>query len=314
MNKIFALSLVAAAILTGCSTLAPNAMLDQARADYRVAQDTPQTRDLAGGELKQAGDALNQANDAWTRGDKPEQVSHLAYLARQRVAIAQESGQKKGAELSIANAEGTRDKVRLAARTEEADKAHQTAAVATRQAQAATRDAEAATRDAEASSRAAESARRMSVAALQQTSDVQDRNRLLEAQLQAMNAKKTDRGYVITIGDLFFDTDKAEFKSGGQRSVANLVAYLKEVPGRKVLIEGYTDSTGSAAHNQDLSSRRAGAVRAALVEQGVAWDRAEIHGFGEAYPVAGNDSAGGRQLNRRVEILLSDDNGKIISR
>lgn len=293
MKRILALSLIAMAGLTACNTTTPNAMLDQARTDYRVAQDTPQTRDLAGGELKQAGDALNVANQAWARGEQPEQVSHLAYLARQQVLIAQEIGKKKNAEMSVANAEGVRDKVRLAARTDEADKAHQTAAVANRD---------------------AENARRVSVAAMQQTSDIQDRNRQLEAQLQGMNARKTDRGYVITISDLFFDTDKADFKSSGQRSVANLVAYLKEVPTRTVLIEGYTDSTGSTAHNQDLSSRRAEAVRAALVAQGIAWDRAQVRGFGESYPVANNDTAGGRQQNRRVEILLSNDQGKVMPR
>ena len=291
MKNIFALSLVAAAVLAGCSTLAPNnALLDQARSDYLVAQDTPRTRDLAGGELKQAGDALAKANEAQARGDKPDEVSHLAYLAKQRVAIAQETGQKKASEQTVANADATRDKVRLAARTLEADKAHQAADVAALD---------------------AEYARNLAVVSRQQASEAQARNAQLEAQLLAMNAKKTDRGYVITIGDVLFDTDKSQLKSGGLQNVANLAAYLKEVPGRRVLIEGFTDSTGSAGHNQELSGKRADAVRAALVAQGIAGDRAEIRGFGEAYPVAGNDTAGGRQLNRRVEILLSDDSGKI---
>ena len=291
MKNIFALSLVAAAVLAGCSTLAPNnALLDQARSDYLVAQDTPRTRDLAGGELKQAGDALAKANEAQARGDKPDEVSHLAYLAKQRVAIAQETGQKKASEQTVANADATRDKVRLAARTREADKAHQAADVAALD---------------------AEYARNLAVVSRQQASEAQARNAQLEAQLLAMNAKKTDRGYVITIGDVLFDTDKSQLKSGGLQNVANLAAYLKEVPGRRVLIEGFTDSTGSAGHNQELSGKRADAVRAALVAQGIAGDRAEIRGFGEAYPVAGNDTAGGRQLNRRVEILLSDDSGKI---
>ena len=294
MNRIFALTLVAAAVMAGCSTLSPNnAMLDQARSDYLVAQDTSRTRELAGGELKQAGDALAKANEAQARGDKAEDVSHLAYLAKQRTAIAQETGNKKGAERDVANADAVRDKIRLAARTDEADKAHRTA---------------------EAAALEADSAKRASAQSQQQASDAQARNRLLEAQLQAMNAKKTDRGYVITIGDVFFDTDKSQLKAGGLHSVESLATYLKAAPERKVLIEGFTDSTGAAGHNQELSSRRADAVRTALMDMGISRDRADIHGFGEAYPVAGNETAGGRQLNRRVEVLLSDENGKIIPR
>jgi outer membrane protein OmpA-like peptidoglycan-associated protein len=80
------------------------------------------------------------------------------------------------------------------------------------------------------------------------------------------------------------------------------------------LIEGYTDSTGTAPHNQDLSERRAGAVRNALQDMGVAGARVAARGYGQTNPVAANDTAQNRQLNRRVEILLSDDGGKISQR
>ena len=88
-HRIFALTLIALATLAGCSSQpAKNALLDQARSDYQTAQNTPQARDFAGGEMKQADDALKLANAASERGDKPADVDHLAYLAKQRIAIA----------------------------------------------------------------------------------------------------------------------------------------------------------------------------------------------------------------------------------
>ena len=89
---------------------------------------------------------------------------------------------------------------------------------------------------------------------------------------------------------------------------------LQQNPQRTVLIEGFTDSTGSAEHNQDLSERRASAVRSALQLAGVNRDRIAIRGYGMSYPVAANDTAANRQLNRRVEIVLSDATGKIAPR
>jgi len=80
------------------------------------------------------------------------------------------------------------------------------------------------------------------------------------------------------------------------------------------LVEGYTDSTGSDSLNQELSDRRANTVRTALLDMGSSSDRVTARGYGEAYPVASNDTAASRQLNRRVEIILSDDKGNIAPR
>ncbi|PXW94423.1 outer membrane protein OmpA-like peptidoglycan-associated protein [Sphaerotilus hippei] len=271
---------VAMGTLAACSS-APtaNTQLDQARSDYRAAQDNPQARELASVELRQAADALNQADAAWTRRDLPAEVDHWAYLARQRIAIAQETGQQKAAEQAVANANQVRDQLRLAARTSEVDVARRSADVAQ-----------------------------------QQASSVQVRNSQLEAQLKALNAKPTDRGMVITIDDVLFDTGGDRLKSGGLRGMDRLVAFLKAYPQRKAMVEGFTDSVGSDAHNQALSDRRAEAVRTALVGMGIGSERLTSQGYGEAHPVAGNDSAGGRQMNRRVEIVLSDDSGTIAPR
>lgn len=136
----------------------------------------------------------------------------------------------------------------------------------------------------------------------------------MEAQLADLAAKKTDRGMVITLGDVLFGTDMARLTPDGMRTVQKLADILQQNPQRTVLIEGFTDSTGSTAHNQELSERRTTAVRNALQELSVSGDRIAMRGYGEAYPVASNDTAQSRQLNRRVEIVLSEAGGKIAPR
>ena len=123
-----------------------------------------------------------------------------------------------------------------------------------------------------------------------------------------MQAKQTERGTLVTFGDVLFDYDRAELKPGGMRSVQKLADFLNDNPERKVIVEGYTDSTGSAEYNQRLSERRADAVRMALVKMGVDPQRIVSQGYGKEYPVASNSDSAGRAMNRRVEVTISDDN------
>lgn len=123
---------------------------------------------------------------------------------------------------------------------------------------------------------------------------------------EQLNAKQTDRGMTISLGDVLFDTNKSQLKPGGMRTIQKLAQFLQENPQRSVSIEGFTDSKGSEEHNQELSERRAESVKSALVDQGISADRIVSHGYGEAYPVADNKTSAGRQLNRRVEVVVSD--------
>jgi outer membrane protein OmpA-like peptidoglycan-associated protein len=313
--RITTLTVLAAAVLAACSSIpADNAMLEQARSDYRSAQANSQTQALAPAELKQAGDALARADAAFARRDDTAQVNQLAYLARQRVALAQEAAGRKGSEAAVAEASAERDRLRLAARTREADAATQSAAVANRDAASSQRQSEAAQREAAAAQQRAAASQQQANASQQQAGDAEARTRMLEAQLRELNAKKTDRGMVITIGDVLFDTGQAQLKSGGMQNIQRLSGFLKEYPQRKALIEGYTDSTGSDNTNMALSGRRADAVMSALLGMGVSRGQLAAQGYGETHPVAGNDSSGGRQMNRRVEIVLSDENGALSAR
>jgi outer membrane protein OmpA-like peptidoglycan-associated protein len=289
-TRLFPLSLIALAVLAACST-APTQQLLEARSSYAAAQNDPQVVEFAGSELIQAGAQLKQAELSASNGESKAQVDQLAYITKQRVTIARETARQKSAELTTAGAAAEREKIRLAARTAEAD--------------AAQRAAAASKLDAEASQRQSESSQR-------QAQDAEARSRQLEIQLKELDAKKTERGMVITLGDVLFDTNKSELKSGGMRNVQKLAGVLKEYPQRNVLVEGFTDSTGNSDYNQGLSERRAGAVRTALQDTGVAGDRISNRGYGQTFPVASNATAEGRQLNRRVEIIVSDD-GKAIA-
>jgi len=129
-----------------------------------------------------------------------------------------------------------------------------------------------------------------------------------------LQAKQTERGTLITFGDVLFDLNKAELKAAGKRDVGKLADFLKDNPERKVMVEGYTDSTGSESYNQQLSERRAEAVRRALVSSGVEIDRIQTVGYGEAFPVASNDSPASRAMNRRVEVTISNDSKRVAPR
>ncbi|HEU0201299.1 MAG TPA: OmpA family protein [Burkholderiaceae bacterium] len=133
-------------------------------------------------------------------------------------------------------------------------------------------------------------------------------------EMQALAAKPTPHGMVVTLSDVLFDTGSANLKPGAKRKLDQLAEFMKQHSERKLRIEGFTDSTGSVDTNQVLSERRAAAVRTALIERGVAPERVETVGYGPAFPVASNADAAGRQQNRRVEIVISDEQGNLARR
>jgi outer membrane protein OmpA-like peptidoglycan-associated protein len=134
-----------------------------------------------------------------------------------------------------------------------------------------------------------------------------------ERELRDLRARQTQRGLEVTLGDVLFETDKATLKPGAALTLDKLVDVLRQDPSEKVVIEGHTDSRGSAEYNRQLSDERANAVRDYLVAHGIAADRIAANGYGEAYPVASNDTAAGRQQNRRVEVVIMNRGGSATS-
>ncbi len=301
-NMMLKSTILASAILLGACASTPTStpMLDQARGDFVAANNNPQVSSYAPLEFKQASDALEQANTAAAHRDSLEQIDKLAYIAKQKIATAREVAKQKAAEAQVADSGRVRDQVRLEARTAEADRAKSDAAVAQAQAnvaQSQAADAQRAAADAEA-----------------RTREAQARAAALESMMADLQAKKTERGMIITIGDVLFATGQATLTQAGMGNLRKLADVLAQNPERTVLVEGFTDSVGSATSNLDLSERRAAAVRNALTSMGVANARIATKGYGEAFPVAANDTAGNKQLNRRVEIVLSNSNAPIPAR
>jgi outer membrane protein OmpA-like peptidoglycan-associated protein len=278
-NLFLPVSFVVLALLAACATPERNPRLEEARSSYRNVESDPKVVNLAPLELKEAGEALAKANDAWTRKNDPATVDHLAQVAQRRVAIAQETAKGKAAESAVSQADAESARIRLAARTEEAEKT-----------------------------------RRIAEASQQQAREAEMRAKQLESQLNELNARQTDRGIVVTLGDVLFDTNQANLKPGGVRAVQKVADILKQNSQRTIFVEGFTDSRGSDSYNQNLSERRANAVRDALVGMGISSERITTRGLGKSFPVASNDNEAGRQLNRRVEIIFSDESGNIRSR
>jgi outer membrane protein OmpA-like peptidoglycan-associated protein len=297
----FLLLATAAATLAACAGLPDrNVALDDARTKYHAVQAQPQVRRYATEELAAASTALQRTEKAHADRDSETEVTHLAYLTTQRVAIAQETASARAAQDVTAGAAAERDRMRLTLRTQEAD---------------------ATQRQLTASERAG--ARKSAELAQAGQSAAEDQARLarrdarvdtLEQQLVELNAQRTDRGIVVTLGDLLFDSGRSQLQADSTRSIGKLADFMKRNPQRRAAVDGYTDSVGSATSNQLLSDRRAQAVMDALVELGVGAERLSARGYGEGQPVAGNESAAGRQMNRRVEVVFAPEAGDILTR
>lgn len=324
-------TLVAGAIATllGCASApATNPQLERARAAYDQAARNALIVRAAPVELQRAQQALQRAESALKAGENMADVEHYAYLASQRTEVAVQAGRIAQADADVAKSQAQRDRILIDARGKEAEaqrlaaeRAKMSADQSRSAAEKAKADADKARMEAEKAQADATTARTLAdqrlaaaEAARQQAEAAKARAGSLEAEMAAMKAKQTDRGMVLTLGDVLFDSGKATLKAGAMRTVDQLATFLAKNPARKVLIEGHTDSQGGDEFNRALSQRRAEAVRNALTGRGVPADRVAVDGLGEAFPVANNDTAAGRQQNRRVEVVFSDDAGQVKAR
>lgn len=278
-------AIVSAILLAACASTPKRVeQLDQAHADVETLAADPLAQQAASQELSNARKSLEGADVAMKKGDR-EQVLHYSYLASQQAHTGQERISEARSKEDVAKGEADRNRVLLDSRTREAETAKATAEQQTQVAQAQAQQAQAARQEAEAAQR----------------------------QLADLQAKQTDRGMVLTLGDVLFDTAAATLKPGAAAQMDRIAAFLKSNDGTKVIVEGHTDSRGSDEYNQQLSERRAQAVADALSFRGVNRNRVEAVGRGKALPVASNDSAAGQQQNRRVELIFSDASGQFAS-
>lgn len=277
-------SLLAAAALSACATQPQrNDQLEEARLAVQSLEQDPDAQLAAASQLRDARNDLQHANQAFDAREASEQVTYLAYLADREAKAGKERTSTFRANQELAKGKEERNRILLEARNNEVQQARQAAAAQALQTQAARQQAE------------------------QVQAELQKERQAL-ANLQT---RQTARGLELTLAsDLLFDTGSATLKSGATLQLNRLAAFMRENPKARIIVEGYTDSTGTPAFNQQLSQGRSQAVASALEAQGISSDRIQSVGRGEDYPVASNATQSGRQQNRRVDIILSDMSGR----
>lgn len=293
-SKLFSPRLIAMAaaalIVTACSApMTKPEGADNARTKLTQLQSDAQLASRAPVEIKDAEQAVRAAEEPREDGDL---ARHLVLIADRKVDTATAMAQSRLLEDQRKTLSEQRETARLDSRTREADRARGDAT-------SARKDASIARADANAARSQTDIARMETEAARQQADE-------LQKQITELNAKATERGLVVTLGDVLFSTGKAELRGGTPSNLAKLAGFLNKYPDRSVIIEGHTDSVGAEDYNLNLSERRAASVKSYLVGQGVASARVTSTGLGEGSPVAGNESATGRQQNRRVEVIIAN--------
>jgi outer membrane protein OmpA-like peptidoglycan-associated protein len=262
---------LAAAGLALVACAGPNQTVERAELATRDVRNDGDIQRYAPVAIDRTEEALRRLQVAQTNVESQAELEHLAYLVEQRARIARLRADTVGNREAIDRLGLRRQQVLIDAESLETRAAEQEAASALRDAQVASARADA-----------------------------------LQQELEDLEARQTDRGLLVTIGDVLFDVDGAQLKPGGLEQVSRIAETLRGNPGRSVVIEGHTDSTGPEGYNLKLSEERADAVRAALIAEGVSPEKISARGYGEAYPVATNDEQSGRQQNRRVELIIQE--------
>ena len=327
--RIASAALLAALLATACASRpVVNDELVEARQELNDLKNDPRYANLAPLAVEDAEVALDRATRAVN--DREDNSAHLVYLAQRRVDIAEARARTEYAERQAEALEDERHELMLTAREAEADRARSQAELAREEAEAeaaaaraerlraeealmaeqrARREAEAAAAEAEAarevarlSAAEAEAARREAEAA----AAAAERLRVELDALAAIKAEQTERGLVVTLGDVLFDFDRSDLKPAARENLAKLVDFLREYDDRGVEIEGHTDSVGTEQYNIGLSQRRAASVERYLLDNGIERSRIQTRGLGEEFPVASNETDSGRAQNRRVEIIIEN--------
>jgi outer membrane protein OmpA-like peptidoglycan-associated protein len=277
---------LAAILISACASSTPQELLN-ARTAYDRASAGPAAQ-LAPADLHTAKETLGAAEQSFAdHGDSPE-TRDIAYAAERRAELADVHARTAAAVQARTNAVAQLD----ALKDQQVRLTSAQLSVATQQLQAEGQQLQTETeRRQRAERRAAQTAA--------------DLARI------ASSVKQDERGLVITLsGGVLFESAKSDLMGTAQAKLSEVAdALTKQDPDSRILIQGYTDSQGSLSFNQDLSQRRAEAVRSYLVSHGIAADRITAQGFGPSNPVASNASPEGRADNRRVEIIVQNHRG-----
>jgi outer membrane protein OmpA-like peptidoglycan-associated protein len=327
MQRLISTSAIAIVVLLGgCATPPPPpGVLDNLRADLAALEENTELAELA---PQAVADARSAVRGAAAEDLSEESRAQRLWLARKQLEIARAEAFAERARREVERVEQHRTQLMLRASRLEARQARQAAesalmnAIATqeemeRARQQASRseeerdaaakrereareEAEQARRVAEAQSAEVELARREAELASAQAQSLQRR-------LEYMEYRQTDRGVVVTLGDVLFEVGETDLLPSAAQHLDDVIELLESETGREIRIEGHTDSTGPAELNLRLSQQRAEAVRDALIERGIESSRLKAVGMGEEFPIATNETAEGRAGNRRVDVIVLGD-------
>ena len=276
-----------ALLVTACaSTKIDSPLVTESEQHFSKVADSEMVKSNAPVAYDDAEKALDKLKKRAKADAEETELKHLAYVSQRESSIAQQQAELSLAEKKISEAEVNRKDMIIALKSQEAEEARRLASQYANQAIDARRQ-------------------------LQLTKEEKAR---MESLLAEFKAKETERGLVLTLDNILFDLNKATLKPGSERSVEKLADFLREYPERNLLIEGFTDSTGEASYNKELSNERAETIKVALQSLGIDSDRIGVKCYGEHFPVATNETKAGRQLNRRVEIIIAKKGDEVISR
>jgi outer membrane protein OmpA-like peptidoglycan-associated protein len=273
--------------------------VERAKQAFAQAKANPNVEAYAPMQLQEAGIAVQAAEKA-EKEEQTDDMLQLGYIAERKIQYAVTVADGKVAERDIDKLNV--EKAQMIARKQtleagiakgEAEKAQAAAAVEATRAAKAKQEAEQARLAAQAETAKAAKAKAEADQLMKELAD--------------LKAQQTERGIVLTIGDVLFATGKADLSPDAYKSVARLAEFLKKYPNRNVLIEGHTDSVGKDDYNLALSQKRADSVKAQLVGDGIEAGRITTVGYGKKYPVASNDTKAGKAQNRRVDVIILNE-------
>lgn len=253
------LSALVMILVAGCAANEEKmSLVEEVRNNFESIANQPYVEQYAPTEYQTAENAVQTLDQLVEDGADWVDIQHQAYVAKQRISIAEETAKLEQAEEYVAQADMERQDVLLSQRE-------------------------------------------------RQMEDAERRAEELEGELSDLRSEKTERGLVLTLDSIVFDVDKAELNPGANLTMNKIAEFLRDYENRSIVIEGFTDSSGPTGYNEELSQHRAESVKQALIARGIDESRIETRGYGERFPVANNDNPSGRQLNRRVEIVVSSD-------
>lgn len=273
--------------------------MDRAKKAYAEAKANPNVEAYAPMELQEAGKAVQAAENA----KKTEDILQLGYLAERKTQVAVTIADGKVAERDIDKLNVEKAQMNARKQTLEAERAK-------RETERAMGEAERARMAAAADVERAAIAKRQADAEAAKAAKAKAESDKLMKELASLKAQQTERGIVLTIGDVLFATGKADLSASAKKSVGTLAEFLQENPNRNVLIEGHTDSVGADDYNLALSQRRADSVKDDLLENAIYAGRITAVGYGKKFPVASNDTKAGKAQNRRVDVVILNEGVK----